>query len=32
MTENKTYQPSTVRHQEESADNKLKTKDYEKIM
>ena len=25
------FQPSAVRHQEESADNKLKIKDYEKI-
>ena len=30
MTENKMFQPSVVRHQEESADNNLKIKDYEK--
>jgi hypothetical protein len=30
MTDNKMFQPSAVRHQEESADNKLEIEDYEK--
>jgi hypothetical protein len=32
MTENKMFQPSAVRHQEESAENKFKIIDYEKSM
>jgi len=32
MTENKMFHTSAVRHQEESADNKLEMKDYEKII